>query len=90
MTVNPIDRNTGAIQSAIALASAKTGVDFNYLLGQAQVESGMRTDARASTSSASGLYQFIEQSWLAVVKKHGAEQGLAGPPKISGRAPMAG
>lgn len=76
MTVNPIDRNTGAIQSAIALASAKTGVDFNYLLGQAQVESGMRTDARASTSSASGLYQFIEQSWLAVVKKHGAEHGL--------------
>ncbi len=76
MTVNPIDRSTGTIQSAIALASAKTGVDFNYLLGQAQVESGMRADARAGTSSASGLYQFIEQSWLAVVKKHGAEHGL--------------
>jgi len=76
MSVNPIDRGTGAVQSAIALASAKTGVDFNYLLGQAQVESGMRADARAGTSSASGLYQFIEQSWLAVVKKHGAEHGL--------------
>lgn len=76
MTVNPIDRSTGTIQSAIALASAKTGVDFNYLLGQAQVESGMRADAKAGTSSASGLYQFIEQSWLAVIKKHGAEHGL--------------
>lgn len=76
MSVIPIDRNTGTIQSAIALASAKTGVDFNYLLGQAQVESGMRADARAGTSSASGLYQFIEQSWLAVVKKHGADHGL--------------
>ncbi|WP_052134589.1 flagellar biosynthesis protein FlgJ [Sphingomonas sp. 37zxx] len=61
---------------AIAKASAKTGVDFNYLLGQAQVESGMRTNARARTSSATGLYQFIEQSWLGVVKRHGAEHGM--------------
>src|SRR3546814_12394363 len=32
--------------------------------------------ARAGTSSATGLYQFIDQSWLAVVKQHGAEHGL--------------
>ncbi len=74
MTVNPI--STGRIQSAIALASSKTGVDFDYLLGQAKLESGLNANARAGTSSASGLYQFIEQSWLAVVKKHGAEHGL--------------
>ncbi|MCM8731253.1 lytic transglycosylase domain-containing protein [Hephaestia sp. GCM10023244] len=67
---------TGSVQSAIALASRKTGIDFNYLLGQAQVESGLRPHARAGTSSATGLYQFIEQSWLAVVKQHGAEHGL--------------
>jgi hypothetical protein len=66
----------GRVQSAIARASERTGVDFNYLLGQAQVESSMRPDARASTSSATGLYQFIDQSWLAVVKKHGDEHGL--------------
>ena len=76
MNVQPI-RATGSIQSAIALASRKTGIDFNYLLGQAQVESGLRADARAGTSSARGLYQFIEQSWLAVVKRHGAEHGLS-------------
>lgn len=76
MSVNPIDSGKGVIKSAIALASARTGIDFNYLLGQAQVESGLRADAKAGTSSASGLYQFIEQSWLAVVKKHGAEHGL--------------
>ncbi|TKD52235.1 lytic transglycosylase domain-containing protein [Sphingomonas baiyangensis] len=63
-------------QAAIARASARTGVDFNYLIGQAQIESGMRTNARARTSSATGLYQFIEQSWLGVVKAHGAEHGL--------------
>lgn len=66
----------GRVQSAIATASRKTGVDFTYLLGQAQVESSLRPDARAATSSATGLYQFIDQSWLATVKKHGAEHGL--------------
>lgn len=75
MTVNPI--SAGRVQSAIALASSKTGVDFDYLLGQAKIESGLNAGARAGTSSASGLYQFVEQSWLAVMKKHGAEHGMA-------------
>ena len=77
MSVNPIDSRQGGIQSAIAQAAQRTGIDFNYLLGQAQVESGLRADARAGTSSASGLYQFVEQSWLRVVKQHGAENGLS-------------
>jgi hypothetical protein len=64
------------VQSAIALASSRTGVDFDYLLGQAKLESGLNASARAGTSSATGLYQFIEQSWLAVMKKHGGEHGL--------------
>lgn len=69
--------NTANIQSAIAVASQRTGIDFNYLLGQAQVESGFRANAHAGTSSASGLYQFIDQSWLGVVKAHGAEHGMS-------------
>ncbi len=64
------------VTTAIHAASQKTGIDFNYLLGQAQVESGMRANARAATSSATGLYQFIEQSWLGVVKEHGDKHGL--------------
>lgn len=81
MSATPLDiisgtTSGGSIQSAIARASQKTGIDFSYLMGQAQLESGMRADARAGTSSASGLYQFIEQSWLGVVKQHGAEHGL--------------
>lgn len=75
MGVNSVNQ-TASIQSAIASASRKTGIDFNYLMGQAQVESGFRADARAGTSSATGLYQFIDQSWLGVVKEHGAEHGL--------------
>jgi hypothetical protein len=64
------------VTNAIAAASQRTGVDFDYLLGQAQVESGLRANARAGTSSATGLYQFIEQSWLGVLKQHGSEHGL--------------
>jgi hypothetical protein len=75
--VNQITTQTGGVQSAIALASQKTGIDFNYLLGQAQLESGLNTNARAGTSSASGLYQFVDQSWLSVMKKHGAQHGLS-------------
>lgn len=74
MTVQPV--STSKVQSAIALASSRTGVDFDYLLGQAKLESGLNASARAGTSSATGLYQFLEQSWLAVVKKHGSEHGL--------------
>lgn len=75
MHVTSVNAKTSA-RSAIADAARKTGVDFHYLLGQAQVESGLRADARAATSSATGLYQFIEQSWLGVLKEHGAEHGL--------------
>jgi len=64
------------VQTAIQLAASRTGVDFGYLMGQAKIESGFDANARARTSSAAGLYQFIESSWLSVVKKHGAEHGL--------------
>lgn len=80
MSFNPFAVTATAktsVQSAIALASQKTGVDFSYLMGQAQIESGMRADAKAGTSSASGLYQFIDQSWLRVMKRHGAEHGMS-------------
>ena len=75
MSVVPVESRS-YVHSAIAKASARTGVDFNYLLGQAQVESGLQANARAGTSSATGLYQFVEQSWLGVVKAHGAEHGM--------------
>ncbi len=64
------------VTNAIAMASRRTGVDFGYLLGQAKIESSLNPTARASTSSATGLYQFVDQSWLAVVSQHGSEYGL--------------
>src|SRR4051812_48193301 len=67
------DRVTAAIQ----LASARTGIQFDYLFNQARVESSLNPDAHGRTSSATGLFQFIEQTWLGMVKQHGAEHGLA-------------
>jgi hypothetical protein len=64
------------IGAAIQQAAARTGVDFGYLMNQARVESGLDPNARARTSSATGLFQFIEQTWLGTVQRHGADHGL--------------
>jgi transglycosylase-like protein with SLT domain len=64
------------VLKGIQQASANTGVDFAYLMAQAAKESGFNPDAKSKASSASGLYQFVEQTWLSVVRKHGAEYGL--------------
>lgn len=77
LTSNTHYGNAGRVTQAIAKASHRTGVDFNYLMGQAQVESGMNPAARARTSSATGLYQFIDQSWLAILNDHGAKHGMS-------------
>ena len=63
-------------KQAIAQASARTGVDFDYLLKTAQRESSLDSSAKARTSSAAGLFQFIEQTWLGMVKNHGPKYGL--------------
>ncbi len=64
------------IAQAISRASARTGVSFEYLVDQARLESGFRANARAATSSATGLYQFTSGTWLATVKAHGARHGI--------------
>ena len=65
------------VVGAIKQASARSGVDFSYLMQQASTESSLNPSAKASTSSASGLYQFIDQTWLTEMSQHGAEFGLA-------------
>ncbi|HAH08599.1 MAG TPA: lytic transglycosylase [Alphaproteobacteria bacterium] len=64
------------VMSALQDAAARTGVDFDYLLKTATRESSLNPEAKARTSSASGLFQFIEQTWLATLKDHGAQFGL--------------
>jgi hypothetical protein len=65
------------VESAIQRASSATGVDFSFLMGTAKRESGYNPAAKARTSSASGLFQFVDQTWLSTLKKHGAKYGYA-------------
>jgi hypothetical protein len=61
---------------ALSIASSSTGADFDYLLKTAHRESSFQVDARASTSSAQGLFQFIEETWLRTIKEDGPRFGL--------------
>jgi hypothetical protein len=76
MLVDPSTNAAGStVTGAIRQASQATGTSFNYLLATAQVESGLDPRAGASTSSARGLFQFIEQTWLGTIKQSGAQLG---------------
>jgi hypothetical protein len=77
MTVQSVSTNRDLIVSSIRRAAESHRVDFDYLLTQAKVESGLNPAAKASTSSATGLYQFTAGTWLNVVKRHGDKIGLA-------------
>jgi Transglycosylase SLT domain len=63
------------IAGAIKQAASSTGTSFEYLLATAKMESNFNPTASASTSSARGLYQFIDQTWLGTVKEAGAQLG---------------
>lgn len=64
-----------ALAQALNTAGARSGVDFGYLLQTALRESSLNPAARAATSSAVGLFQFLEGTWLEVVKEHGPRLG---------------
>lgn len=64
------------IETAIKKAAVATGADFQYLVDTAKRESGFRASVKAPTSSATGLFQFIESTWLQMVKDKGPELGL--------------
>ena len=76
-TPSTVNRTADDVRAAIGQAAQSTGVNFSYLMAQAKSESGLNPNAKAASSSASGLYQFLDQSWLGVVKAHGAEHGMA-------------
>src|SRR3954470_16952975 len=80
-SAQPIRAGGSTIQpdvlASIQQASANTGVDFSYLMAQASRESSFDPKAKASTSSATGLYQFVEQTWLGTFKEHAADYGYS-------------
>jgi transglycosylase-like protein with SLT domain len=68
-------RGATAVTSAIRGAAQATGVSFNYLLATAKIESGLDPNMTMRSSSASGLFQFIDQTWLGTMKQAGPALG---------------
>jgi len=70
-----VDPSRVKIAGAIKQAASTSGAGFEYLLTTAKMESDFNPTAGASTSSAHGLFQFIDQTWLGTVKEAGAQFG---------------
>jgi hypothetical protein len=64
------------VLAAIRLGSTRTGVDFSFLMELARIESNFNPAARAPRSSAIGLFQFRDGSWLEAIRTFGAAYGL--------------
>jgi hypothetical protein len=64
------------IELAFQSASTSTGTSFDYLVKTAARESSFNPAAKARTSSATGLFQFIESTWLETLKEAGPKHGL--------------
>ena len=73
----PAAAGNGEVVAAIREGAQTSGVGFDYLLATAQRESSLNPSAKAGTSSATGLFQFIEQTWLGVMKSTGPKLGLS-------------
>ena len=76
MAIDSIITNvSNRVAGAIRDAARSTGASFDYLLTAARIESNLNPAAQATTSSATGLYQFIDQTWLATLKSAGPAHG---------------
>src|SRR6185437_7643086 len=65
-----------AVLTAMQNSSVGNSAQFDQLVAYASMESGLNPNARASGSSASGLYQFTQQTWLNAVRQYGPQHGL--------------
>jgi hypothetical protein len=73
--VDAVNGAGSVVEAALRRASSATGVDFGFLVRTAERESGFNAGAKAGSSSAAGLFQFVEQTWLATLKRHGSAHG---------------
>src|SRR5215468_10895835 len=64
-----------AVTGAIRKASQSTGASFDYLLATAKVESNLNPNLTMRSSTATGLFQFLEQTWLGVMQSAGPAFG---------------
>jgi len=74
MAVTPISVSP-SLASVLNAAGDRNDVDFDYLLKTAVRESSLDPQAKAATSSATGLFQFLDTTWLQVMKSEGPRLG---------------
>lgn len=65
------------VRQALAEPAKRGTAPFAELVETARRESGFRADAKNPNSSATGLFQFTEQTWLELVRRHGAKYGAS-------------
>jgi len=76
ITANSIANQRAQVFTALRSAAAATGADFDYLVKTAQRESNFDPAAKAQTSSATGLFQFTNETWLGVLDRYGAQHNI--------------
>lgn len=83
----PSGKGWKAVKGTILGAAKMVGVDPVLMIAIAAVESGFDPSAKAGTSSAAGLFQFISSTWNAMVSKYGQTYGIpSGTSALDGRA----
>jgi hypothetical protein len=75
LTFGPI-RVRRHLAETIVRASRVVGADPTLLMAIADKESSFATEVKAKTSSATGLFQFIDGTWLGVMAEFGRKHGL--------------
>src|SRR5215210_5651638 len=65
------------LAETVVRAAQVTGVDPAYMMALADKESSLLPEIKARTSSAEGLFQFIEGTWLEVLRRYGPKHGYA-------------
>jgi hypothetical protein len=60
----------------IYAAAKMAGVDPKLMATMAAIESGFNWQVKAGTSSATGLFQFINSTWQTMLKKYGPKYGI--------------
>lgn len=69
-----------ALKPLFAHVAKMVGVDPGAMAAFASIESGFDPNAKAKTSSATGLFQFIDSTWKSMWDKIGSKYGVQGYP----------
>ena len=75
------------VMGALRTASETTGTSFDYLLKTARRESDLDPTLKSKTSTATGLFQFLDDTWLETLKADGARYGYGEYAAAITRAP---